>query len=463
MRGARIDANSATTGNFYVKLPMPDNPDPIVIVGGGWAGLSCAVELVDLGHSVTLLESARQLGGRARRIAFDTHAVDNGQHILLGAYHHSLQLLNRLGIDLDSALFRQGLELSLLQGDKTALQLRLPHLINPLNLLVGLLKLNGLNLKDRWRALNFGFKLFSNSMVSEEDISVADLLTAHKQSAHTIRLLWEPICLAALNTPIEEASAQIFIRVLHDSFCRAYHDADLIIPRLDLGSLLPDRASDHIEGHGGFVHLSQRVTDITIERRHVVGISTQDRKYEAAHVVLAIPPHACQTLLKPHAAMHDIAYNMSGFGYHPICTIYLQYPTSVQTDRPLQGLLGTTTQWLVDRRISGQPGVIAAIISGPGKHMQLDNEQLSAHVQNELQQLFPHWPPAQSVMVIREKRATFSAHVGINRLRPSNHTPIHGLWLAGDYTNTGYPATIESAVISGLQTAKLIHHEVVKT
>ena len=442
---------------------MSDKQDPIIIVGGGWAGLSCAVELAALGHAVTVLESARQLGGRARRVAFDDHAVDNGQHLLVGAYHNTLDLLTRLGVNHEQTLQRQALDLFLQQSDNHKFQLHLPHLPSPLNLLVGLLRSKGFNLRDRWHAFLFGLRLFSNSLVSDEDTSVAQLLAAQKQTSNAIRALWEPICLATLNTPLEQASAQIFIRVLHDSFCRSPRDADMIIPRVDLGSLLPDTASDFVEQHAGFVHLSQRVTELLLEQRHITGVKSEDKKYAAGHVVLAIPPYACQSLLKPHAALHDIAYNMSGYDYQPICTIYLQYPPSVQTDRPIQGLLGTTTQWIVDRRVSDQPGLIAAIISGPGEHMQLDNEQLAALVQDELQQNFPHWPAANSVMVIKEKRATFSCRAGINLLRPTNRTPIRGLWLAGDYTNTGYPATIESAVISGQQTAHLIHQEVKNT
>ena len=440
---------------------MPDSQSPIIIVGGGWAGLTCAVELTMLGHTVTVLESARQLGGRARRVAFDELAVDNGQHVLLGAYHHTLDLLRRLGVAPEETLQRQVLDLFLQKSARQHYQLCLPHLLSPINLLVGLLGSKGFSLVDRWRAFQFGLRLFSNAMVSDEDTTVAELLSREKQTANNIQALWEPICLASLNTPIEEASAQVFIRVLHDSFCRSFRDADMIIPRVDLGHLLPDPAFEFIEQHGGFVHLGQRVTELQVEQRHITGVKSEDRKYDAGYVVLAVPPYACQSLLKPHSALHDIAYNMNGFGYHPICTIYLHYPTSVQTDRPIQGLMGATTQWIIDRRISGQPGLIAAIISGPGKHMQLDNEQLAALVQDELQQCFPHWPIANAVMVIREKRATFSCRAGINQLRPANRTPVRGLWLAGDYTHTGYPATIESAVISGQQTAHMIHQEVI--
>lgn len=442
---------------------MSDKSAPIIVVGGGWAGLSCAVELAEHGHTVTVLESARQLGGRARRVAFKEQAVDNGQHIFLGAYHRTLQLLEDLGINSNQSLYRQPLELSLLNDGRRGITLRLPQILSPLNLLVGLLRLRGLGLKDRWQALRFGLRLFSNSLVSSTDTSVAELLRTQGQSSHNIHGLWEPICLAALNTPIEEASAQLFIRVLHDSFCRTHRDSDIIIPRVDLGCLLPDQAFDYIEGHGGNVHLGQRVNELAIEQQHVLSLHTQDRKYDASHVVLAIPPHACQPLLKPHAALHDIAYNMSGIDYHPVCTVYLQYPEEVKADRPLQGLLTTTAQWLIDRRIYNQPGLIAAVISGPGKHMQMSNVQLTEKIKAELRGIYPHWPAPVAEMVIREKRATFSARVGINRIRPSNRTPVNGLWLAGDYTNTDYPATIESAIISGQRAAKMIHHEVVNT
>jgi len=441
---------------------MPEQKEAIIIVGGGWAGLTCAVELTRLGHQVTVLESARQLGGRARRVAFDHHSVDNGQHVFVGAYHQTLALLEYLGVAMESSLHRQPLELNLMNPGKQRYQLQLPHVPSPLNLLLGLLRSKGFGFKDRWRAFLFGLRLFTNTMVSDDDQTVAELLAAQRQTPGTIQALWEPICLASMNTPITEASAQIFIRVLHDSFCRYFRDADMIIPRVDLGRLLPDYAFDYIEQRNGFVHLSQRVTELLIEQGHVRGVKCDDKEYQATQVVLATPPHITQALLTPHNAVHDIAYNLSGYRYHPICTVYLQYPVTVEADRPLQGLLGTTTQWVLDRSICSQPGLIAAVISGPGKHMQLDNDELAAQVQSELQRLFPHWPSADTVMVIREKRATFSCRAGINRLRPANRTPVDGLWLAGDYTNTGYPATIESAVISGQQTAQLIHHEVTK-
>ena len=433
----------------------------IVVVGGGWAGLSCAVELSYTGHKVTLLETARQLGGRARRVAFNDHTVDNGQHILIGAYHDTLMLLRRLNVDIDASLHRQTLDLHMRDLHNQQYRLRLPHIFSPLNLLIGLITAKGFDFQDRWSALRFGARLFTNTVLRDGDMSVAQLLRTYQQTKHVTQALWEPICLASLNTPIDEASASVFVRVLQDTFCRAASDCDLIIPRIDLGGLLPDPALDFIEQHGGNVHLNQRATAVNIDKRHVSGVTCDDKHYEADHVVLALPPHACQSLVKSHAALHDVAYNLAGFTYYPICTIYLQYPEDVKPDRPIQGLFNMTGQWIIDRRLSGQNGLIAVVISGPGPHMQIDNETLIATIQDEIRQMYPDWPSALDAMVIREKRATFNCRTEVNFIRPGNKSRVDGLWFAGDFTNTGYPATIEGAVRSGLNAARQIHNEVV--
>lgn len=429
----------------------------VIIVGGGWAGLTCATELVRLGYKITLLESARQLGGRARRIAFDDQSVDNGQHIFIGAYRETFSLLKSLNISLTNILDRRPLNLLFQYCGGKKFNLRLPALITPLNLFVGLLNAKGFSMNDKRHALVFGLKLFSNSLFQENDISVSELLNKERQTENNIKALWEPLCLASLNTPIDEASARVFVRVLHDTFCRSQKDADMIIPKVDLGILLPDPASDFIEQHGGTIHLSKRVTSININQRHITDVSCDNETFKADHVVLALPPHACLPLIKDHPALHDIAYNLNSFSYNPIVTAYVKYPASVRPNQPIQAMLGTTSQWVISRDVAGQPGLIAVVISGPGPHMQLDNEQLEVTIKSELANCFPHWPQADSIKIIREKRATYSCRVGIDLLRPDNKTRINGLWLAGDYTKTFYPATIESAVLSGKHTAEQIN------
>jgi squalene-associated FAD-dependent desaturase len=428
----------------------------ILIVGGGWAGLSCAVELTRLGHPVQLFESARQLGGRARRVTLANHSVDNGQHLLLGAYHHTLDLLTFLGVP-DTTFLRQPLHLSLRDRRNKHIEMKSADWPAPFNLLLGLLMAKGFSLTDRLRAIRFGARLWRNKVMPERDISVTDLLQQEHQTATLIQQLWEPLCLASLNTPIALASAQVFIRVVGDAFCQAQHDSDLLLPQVDLSTLLPDRAAEYIVQHGGRVHLSQRVDELQIEKRQVTGLSIQDKRHTADHVVLALPPHACQPLIKPFPALQTLAYALSGFSYEPICTVYIQYPVSVSTDQPMQGFIGTTAQWVIDRHITGHPGLMAVVISSRGPHLDMEHTQLADHICAELKHAFPHWPQPDDVQILCEKRATFSCRVDIQRIRPENTTAIRHLWLAGDHTNTGYPATIEGAVQSGLRCAQRIH------
>ena len=197
---------------------MTEETKNIIVVGGGWAGLSCAVELSLVGHRVTLLESAKQLGGRARRVAFGDEAVDNGQHVLIGAYRQTFSLLKRLNIPFDQLLQRSHLDLHAQYCSGKAFNLRLKNILVPLNLFVGLLFAKGFTLRDKWHALGFGMRLFTYHHALEDDISVAELLNRYHQTANTITALWEPICLASLNTPIDEASAKIFVRVLTIAF-----------------------------------------------------------------------------------------------------------------------------------------------------------------------------------------------------------------------------------------------------
>ena len=428
----------------------------ILIVGGGWAGLSCAVELTRLGYTVQLFESARQLGGRARRVTLADLTVDNGQHILLGAYHNTLRLLAFLGVS-DSVFLQQPLHLSLRDHHNNFIELKATDWPAPLNIFFGLLFAKGFTLKNRLRALQFGANLWRNKVMPERDISVADLLQQKHQNEFLVKHLWEPLCLASLNTPIEIASAQVFIRVLTDAFCRQQQDSDLLLPCVDLSALLPDRASAYIEQQGGRVHLSHRVDQLLIEQARVIGVQCLDKIHRVDHLVLALPPYACQPLLKPEPALQILAHQLNGFSYEPICTVYLKYPSTVRTDQPMEGLIGTTAQWLIDRRITGQDGLIAVVISSQGPHIYMDHTQLAEHIRVELKHAFPHWPLPEDVWVICEKRATFSCRVDINRIRPDNVTAVQNLWLAGDYTNTGYPATIEGAVQSGLRCAQHLH------
>lgn len=426
---------------------------PVIVVGGGWAGLAAAVELARQRIPVTLLESAKQLGGRARCVHLDGVSIDNGQHLLLGAYSSTLELLHLLGVREEDALLRRRLSLQYVFADGRGVALNTPRLPAPLHLAWGLFTARGLSWRDRVRALHFSRAMKRNGFELEDDCSVAELLNKHAQSPRLIQALWEPLCLGALNTHIHEASARLFLRVLGDSFQYARRDSDLLITRLGLGAMLPEPAFDFIESHGGSVQLGRRVTGLRVENDSVIGVDFGAQLLNSTRVVLAVPSPMALRLMKPHTVLKPICDNMTQLTHRPICTVYLQYPKSVGLGREIIGSLGTVSQWIFDRGIYGQAGLMAVVVSGDGEHMGWTNDTLCAHVTQELARQFPRWPAPLNSHCIREKRATFAATVNVDQLRPGHRTPLKGLWLAGDYTDTGLPATLEGAVRSGLACA----------
>ncbi|MCG5510436.1 hydroxysqualene dehydroxylase HpnE [Ectothiorhodospira lacustris] len=430
-----------------------NHPDTdICIVGAGWAGLSAAVQLAQAGRQVTVLEAARTLGGRARQVDLDGLPLDNGQHLLLGAYTHVLRMIETMGLQESRIFLRLPLDLSMRESGMPELSLSSLFLPAPFHLLAGLLTARGMPGKDRLQALPGLARLMR--WKGPEDMPVSRLLHEHKQPDTLIRQLWIPLCLATLNTHPAEASARLFTAVLQGTFSGHRSHADLLIPKVSLSEVLPEPARRHLESLGGAVITGARVQAV---QRDGHGFRLQLREgeaYRCRQVILATPHGIAAQLLTDFPALAETAANLEALPCEPICTVYLRYPEDTRLSTPFHGMLGTTGQWVFDRRFTGQPGVMAVVISASGPHMDLDNQALAAQIQAELHMLFPAWPTPLQHWVIREKQATFKAAVNCDQLRPGNRTAETGLWLAGDYTANGLPATLEGAIISGLECAE---------
>jgi squalene-associated FAD-dependent desaturase len=413
----------------------------VAVVGGGWAGLAAAVTLAERGVPVTVFEASRSLGGRARRVSIDGVDLDNGQHVLIGAYRETLRLMRKVGADPDALLMRFPLELRYADG----FHLRAPQLPYPLNLVYALLRAKGLDLAHGLSALRFMASLRACGFRIEPDRSVARLLDDHRQSGTLRTHVWEPLCVSALNTPVDSASAQVFVNVLRDGLTGARAASDLLIARTDLGRLFPEPAAEYVKAHGGSISLGAPVRRIA----HVPGGYRLNDAQLFSGVVIACGPHQAGPLLVQLPELGDALSRISAFSYEPIVTCYLQYPESVSLPVTMLGFSRGILQWVFDRgRLGGPKGLFAAVISASGAHEELPKEKLVARIEAELKAALGALPAPRWSQVITEKRATFSCSPALKR--PGGNTPIPGLLLAGDYVASDYPGTLEAAVRSGI-------------
>ena len=419
----------------------------VAIIGAGWSGLAAAVTLAERGVSVTVFEASRSLGGRARRVSIDGVDLDNGQHILIGAYRETLRIMRRVGADPDKLLLRLPLELRFADG----FHLRAPRLPYPINLLVALLGAKGLDLAQGFSALRFMASLWARGFRAEPDSSVAQLLDENRQAGVLRTHIWEPLCVSALNTPVDSASAQVFINVLRDGLTGAREASDLLIARTDLGRIFPEPAAKYVKAHGGLVELGAPVRRIA---RVPNGFRLNDAQLFSC-VVVACGSHQAGPLLVQLPELADALSRINAFSYEPIVTCYLQYPESVSLPAPMLGFNGGIVQWAFDRgRLGGPKGLLATVISASGAHEELTKEELTARIGIELEAALGELPLPQWSQVITEKRATFSCTPAL--MRPHISTAIPDLVLAGDYVASEYPGTLEGAVHSGVQAANAI-------
>lgn len=438
-------------------------PERIAIIGGGWAGLSCALGLRRLGPAIDLFEAAPLWGGRARSAGIELAGrkvtVDCGQHLLLGACHDSLALMAESGSEAARRLRRRRLRLV----DPCGLELRRRALPGAAGLALGLLLARGLSPLEKWAATRLLRRLQAAAwQPPAAGLTVTALLAAFAQPPELVRKLWEPLCLGALNTPPTAACAASFAAILRDTLGGAADDSDFLLLDAPLAALLGDPACERLREAGAGLHASRSVSVIargpagwTLELRGPAA-GVQPRAY--AHVVIATSVPAAIPLVR--ALCPEEAARLAAFEFAPIATAYLAWrgdpdlpEVAMLRESPARGDPG---QWFFDRGRQAGLRVGAVVISARERYPDLDSVALgtaaAAQVAHQLAV-----PPPDDVRVLTERRATWRCTPDRPRFAIDALARVApGVWLAGDYLDPEYPATLESAVRSGQRVARRI-------
>ncbi|MBL8516343.1 MAG: FAD-dependent oxidoreductase [Betaproteobacteria bacterium] len=415
----------------------------VAVIGAGYAGVAAAVRLTLANIRVCVFESAHTPGGRARSIQYHEHILDNGQHMLVGAYANLLALLDVIGMG-EAGLLRMPMQMRM----HPDFRLTTPRLPAPLNLAWGLIMAEGLSWRDRMAATRLSNMVRKPCLPPKlRSGTVAELLAATGQTEKLVRALWLPLCIAALNTPIETASADVFANVLRDALFKRREHSDFLLPTVGLTELFPGPALQWLSARGGAVHLGTRVRAVSGEGRGFTILTDKAKamgdSFDA--VVCAVGPHQLDELGGLAATALPASRPLR---FEPICTVYLAYSSPVPLPAIMVGSERGVAQWFFDRsQLGGPGGLIAAVISASGPHERMAQSKIASQAHAELQQITgPLETPLWS-KVITERFATFACTP--DAPRPGTRTNLPGFYLAGDYTAGPYPATLEGAVRSG--------------
>jgi squalene-associated FAD-dependent desaturase len=438
-----------------------------LVVGAGWAGLAAAVGLIESGWCTTLVDAAPQAGGRARTVSLELDAsrvdVDNGQHLLIGAYRATLALLGRIGVDADAVLERRRLALESPDG----LRLRAAALPAPLHLAVALAAARGLAVRERLamaRAMAGIARRGADAVPA--GATVTGWLAGLSQPATLVARIWSPLCIGALNTPPERACARAFAQVLADGMLADARGSDFLLPRTTLGDVLPAPALAWLAGRGATVRLRLACRALVREPGGGWRADTDAGPLRADRVVLAVPPPQVAKLLADAVPAARLA-PFGHFEHEPIATAWLGWRAPVDlpavtmlVERPGEHGFG---QWLFARAapVDGSLQAIAGVVvSAAGRHAGRPAELAEGIARQVAAQLRVPLPDAARAIV--ERRATIACTPGRPRLdTDALDDTAPGLALAGDWCWHRYPATLESAVRSGDAAAGFVTRGVV--
>ena len=468
------------------------NSEEIIVVGGGFAGLAAGVALAEAGRRVRLVEQNPHLGGRARSFldAQSGRRLDNGQHIFMGCYHAAIGFLATIGTQ-DCVRFQPDLAVRFADKSGSITALRCPKLPAPWHVLLGVIRSDAFNRSEKWQILRLGLGMSAAGAVfgrkDSAGLTVREWLGRQGQSPEVQAGFWDLLAIAAMNDRPEVGAASLFERVVRQALFSSALDSRIGFAFPSLSECYTEAAAAYITSRGGRVETGRRVLEFTItptpnaetphdsdghplgakpsftaaSRWRVEGLRLSDGgTIAASRVVSAVPWFRLPPLLPAVLLQQEPLFaNCLEFESVPIVSIYCWF------DRPLTheefiGLRGTTVQWLFNKSAPDDPGpqLVSVVISGARKEVVLRKDELIDTAVRELRELLPAARKARLLraLVMKERFATFSPRVETESLRPRALTPVQGLFLAGDWTNTGLPATIEGAVRSGYTAAGVL-------
>lgn len=436
------------------------SPD-VIVIGAGCAGLAAACALAERGARVLVLEARGQLGGRATAF-LDRESgeyVDNGQHVLMGCYHETRRYLARVGAA-DAVQFQKRLAFTCVDTTGAISRLECPDWRPPLHLAGGLLRWKALSWADRFAATRImdGLKAARRAVTLGEPVpvqageTVAAWLTRHGQSPRLVALLWEPLAIAALNQSTARALAEPFVRILGQIFSDDPSDAALGVPARPLHQVFGEPARAYLEARGGQVKLDA-LSRVVVAGDRVGYVDTRGTSVRAATVIVAVPWFGLAGVLRgsEHGALADLVAREATRASSSIVSVNLWLERGAMPS-PFVGLPQRTFQWMFDKRwaFGESASHFTLVASDADDILRQSNDELAELALTEARAALPDLRQAkvQRIRVVREPNATFSLAPG-EPPRPGTRTAVSGLLLAGDWTGTGLPATIEGAVASG--------------
>lgn len=443
---------------------MPDVD--AIVVGAGFAGLSAASALSEGGARVLVLEARPAAGGRATAFTDPTtgERVDNGQHVILGCYHETFRFLRRIGAE-DRVRVQRELAVDVVERNGRRSRLVCPPLPPPLNLAGGVMEWDALRWRDRLSILRLREPLRNararlrgrtDRLAASPGETVRQWLERNGQSPRLVELLWEPLAVAALNQPIDRAAAEPFTRVLAQMLGPDPQDAAIAIPQAPLDELYVEPASAYLESRGSILRFNAPAR-IVVTGDNAVHVVVRDETLRARAVICAAPWYAWPDIFTPRPSpLGPVLDAAARTPPSPIVTVNLWFDR-VLLDVPFIGLPGRTMQWVFEKRMAfgERASHLSLVSSGAEAVVARSNQELIDLAMMELGDALPEVQGAdlRRATVVREKRATFSLAPGLPP-RPRTRTLVPGLLLAGDWIDTGLPATIESAVVSGHRAAE---------